>query len=316
MSIEVILDNLNRIKKICNRYSLVVPDKLGLEIFDHVFKPDRPLREDQLEIFTCPFLKLTTITLKERKFSSLKSFYFLKYHPIKSLSIIDFKTINNLPVMPLIEDIEFINCRLQYEEFKHLGRILSCSRHLKSIKFVNINRMGNSFTYTLQDLKVHSENLTTIVLSYCFLTEQQGILLGNFLKYCRGLREFDISGNIGLDKGFRAICSGLKSCSKNLSIVSFNNCRLLNIKLVWLVNFLKSCSSLKGIDLGRNQLTESVQEICKATIPSSVTLVDVDFSFCALSLNEKTWVKNFFHNSNINVFMNDNPLYHTFHSFY
>ncbi|CAD5111588.1 unnamed protein product [Dimorphilus gyrociliatus] len=292
LSTRVITDNLHLLSRICRENSIIIPSLIGTQIFEFANSFDEPFTVNELNFFTNDIVSLSSVSLKGAKYGKAKDLAFLTNHPIKSLTLYAFSSIFNLPTLYTLEHLHLKYCNLQDFEYLSLGEQLLDCPHLKSLTFEKITNAGIIFKVNLSEPKASLNSLSSISITRCDLTEEEGFIIGEFLEKCTSLQEFDLSfsGNCWGDS-FQKICDGLKSSSKYLSKVNLHNCGLTERESVYLGDLLEECNSLQEIDLSSNsKCWRGFERICSGLKCSWKSLHSIHLPFCNLDEEQSFWL--------------------------
>ncbi|CAD5126730.1 DgyrCDS14786 [Dimorphilus gyrociliatus] len=182
--------------------------------------------------------------------------------------------------------IDLRKCNLNYSQTISLKKTF---KHYSTLKILDspLNEGTEMFFKICFGLKSSLNTLKRIDLPSCNLNTHQADYIGEIFKLCFLLRVINLSSNVTMGRGFKNICHGLKTSSKNLREISLNNCDLTFNQAEWLGEIFRHCSSLELINLSRNpNMGNGVMMICDGLKNSLKTLKQIDLKQCDLNDNQ------------------------------
>ncbi|KAK7921770.1 hypothetical protein WMY93_008672 [Mugilogobius chulae] len=156
--------------------------------------------------------------------------------------------------------------------------LLSSDSDLDEFDLRKYNPSGYAFSGLLPVMKASRK----VILSGCHLDEYYCDDLASVLS-SSSLTHLDLSYNNLTDSGVEELCSGLKSASCRLEVLSLSCCELSHLCCAALASVLSS-SSLTHLDLSNNDLEDSgVEQLCSGLKSAPCRLELLSLSCCKLS---------------------------------
>lgn len=121
-----------------------------------------------------------------------------------------------------------------------LGFSLTNFPQIEEIDLSENNSIQACFPFILSGLKISTNFLKKLNVSYLNLNNDNGYHLGSFLKNCK-IENIDLSGNKNLNQGFHKILDGLENSQESLKNASLENMNLNSSQINHWENYVKYC---------------------------------------------------------------------------
>lgn len=183
-----------------------------------------------------------------------------------------------------LEYLNFSNCNLTEIEGKAIGELL---KNCSNIQFIDISGNRNLYgglNQILNGLKTSSAVLSKINISGCNMTNNQAIIIGEFLNDCSNISSLNISWNQKIDFGFNKIIEGLKNSTKHIEYLNFCGCNLNESQATTLSTLINNCECIICLDISFSKyMNQGLLLIIEALHSSVKTLRTVFLKNCRLN---------------------------------
>lgn len=180
----------------------------------------------------------------------------------------------------------FGECNLNENCGKEIGNFLGNCKNIKKIDLFDNAIIGDGLINISDGLTKSSMVLNTLNLSGCRINEIQSKSLGNLLKNCSNIEDFNISFNKNCGKGISDICQGLSNSGEKLKKVHFTGCNLNEHQSSYIGHMLDKCNRIQIFMIAFNpNMSNGGLSIMNRLKKSFSTLKSIDFCSCNLEEN-------------------------------
>ncbi|XP_066512860.1 ribonuclease inhibitor-like [Hoplias malabaricus] len=213
--------------------------------------------------------------------------------PLKELDISNNKILDE-GVEKLCNGLKSLNCKLETlklalcnlgeKSCESLGSVLEMENSsLREMDLSNNDLKDSGVEKLCVGLKSSHCKLETLRLDSCVLSEDSCDSLASVLSSGSTLKELDLSNNDLQDSGVKELCDGLKSPLCKPETLGLAQCRLGKQSCEHLRSVLLENSSLKKLDLSKNDLQDSgVKELCDGLKSEDCKLETLRLAQCRL----------------------------------
>ncbi|CAD5114039.1 unnamed protein product [Dimorphilus gyrociliatus] len=172
------------------------------------------------------------------------------------------------------------HCSINDLQTMCLGSLLQNSKNLESIDLSLNQDLKMGFKDVCYGLKLSNCRLRKIDVSLCLLNEQQAYNLADLLQNLTDLEELNLGFNTGMESGFKAICTSLRSSFLKLKNLYVNNCSLNRGQVQYLGNLLKNCKYLHFLYISYDmRIHNEFNKLCHILINSCQRLGTLKISY-------------------------------------
>ncbi|CAD5114059.1 unnamed protein product [Dimorphilus gyrociliatus] len=173
-----------------------------------------------------------------------------------------------------------------------LGEVLSVCCQIESIDLGWNVSMGAGLNSICEGLKLSNETLKSLSVYWCDLNENQSEALRELLLHCSNIEALNLAWNKNINEGLQRVLEGLEHSHSTLTSLNLQNCNLTEKQLVYLGEWIKTCSSIKQLDLGGNRsMFCGYKMIIDNLKSSSDSITSLNFYGCNLTEFQATNLK-------------------------
>lgn len=185
------------------------------------------------------------------------------------------------------------NCRKTINLLKlyHYRLSKDFSEQLSAINLIAVTEIllvrvlfdEGSLSYFLSSVKQSATKLKALHIRQCQLTEDDGLIIGKFLREC-SLKFIDIRSNPQLKTGINSIIKELENSKNTLESINFSYCQFDVIGCFLLAKLIKNCQHIKYLNLNNTNLTDDcLKRIFMNLKNSKGYLQYLDIDMCRIS---------------------------------
>lgn len=151
-----------------------------------------------------------------------------------------------------LNELNFNSCELNEQKCFHLQKLLENCRLLINFSVYSNRNMKNGVSSLCIGLRRSIKILRSLNFNSCNLSQGMMIVIGEMLRFCINLENFEMAYNSPTEITFDKICEGLFSCKKTLKKLNFRSCELKENYSIYLSQTLTECPLISEFDISLN----------------------------------------------------------------